>query len=161
MKLRDLVNCNTNNFAAVSLIANDKKIYTGSHFFNINASNDYGIEDKLLECEVISYEVKNLLSDTVVMMKSLNEEVCKVENGKILSVTTEGETMTVNEILHNCVFAEAVIDSILCKYIAMCAYGYTIKKLVLPKDFYYVGINNPNDENDVIVIQNNKRFIFD
>lgn len=85
----------------------------------------------------------------------------KVENGKILSVTTEGETMTVNEILHNCVFAEAVIDSILCKYIAMCAYGYTIKKLVLPKDFYYVGINNPNDENDVIVIQNNKRFIFD
>ena len=57
MKLRDLVNCNTNNFAAVSLIANDKKIYTGSHFFNINASNDYGIEDKLLECEVISYEV--------------------------------------------------------------------------------------------------------
>lgn len=33
MKLRDLVNCNTNNFAAVSLIANDKKIYTGSHFF--------------------------------------------------------------------------------------------------------------------------------
>ena len=57
MKLRDLVNCNTNNFAVVSLIANDKVIYTGSHFFNINASNDYGIEDKLLECEVISYEV--------------------------------------------------------------------------------------------------------
>ena len=57
MKLRDLVNCNTNNFVVVSLIANDKKIYTGSHFFNINASNDYGIEDKLLECEVISYEV--------------------------------------------------------------------------------------------------------
>ena len=85
----------------------------------------------------------------------------KVENGKILSVTTEGETMTVNEILHNCVFAEAVIDSILCKYIAMCSYGYTIKKLVLPKDFYYVGINKPNDEKDVIVIQNNQRFIFD
>lgn len=57
MKLRDLVNCNTNNFASVSLIANDKVIYTGSHFFDINASNDYGIEDKLLECEVISYEV--------------------------------------------------------------------------------------------------------
>ena len=28
--------------------------------------------------EVISYEVKNLLSDTVVMMKSLDEEVCKM-----------------------------------------------------------------------------------
>lgn len=85
----------------------------------------------------------------------------KVENGKIYSVTVDGCSMTVNEILHNCVFSEAVIDSILCKYIAMCAYGYTIKKLVLPKDFYYVGINNPNDENDVIVIQNNKRFMFD
>ena len=84
----------------------------------------------------------------------------KVENGKILSVTTEGETMTVNEILHNCVYSEAVIDSILCKYIAMCANGYNIRKLVLPSDFYYVGINNPNDENDVIVIRNNKRFIF-
>lgn len=85
----------------------------------------------------------------------------KVENGKILSVTTEGETMTVNEIFQNCAFADAVIDSTLCKYIEMCSYGYTIKKLVLPKDFYYVGINNPNDENDVIVIQNNKRFMFD
>jgi hypothetical protein len=84
----------------------------------------------------------------------------KVENGKILSVTTEGETMTVNEIFHNCVFAEAVIDSTLCKYIAMCANGYNIRKLVLPSDFYYVGINNPNDENDAIVIQNNKRFMF-
>lgn len=57
MKLKDLVNCNTNNFATVTLIANDKKIYTGSHSFNVNASNDYGIDDKLLECEVISYEV--------------------------------------------------------------------------------------------------------
>lgn len=85
----------------------------------------------------------------------------KVENGKILSVTTEGETMTVDEIFHNCAFAEAVIDSELCKYIAMCANGYNIRKLVLPSDFYYVGINNPNDENDVIVIRNNKRFIFD
>lgn len=85
----------------------------------------------------------------------------KVENGKILSVATEGETMTVNEIFHNCVFAEAVIDSTLCKYIEICAYGYNIKKLVLPKDFYYVGIDNLNDENDVIVIRNNKRFIFD
>ena len=85
----------------------------------------------------------------------------KVEDGKILSVTTEGETMTVNEIFHNCVFAEAVIDSTLCKYIAMCANGYNIRKLVLPSDFYYVGINNPNDENDAIVIQNNKRFMFD
>ena len=85
----------------------------------------------------------------------------KVENGKILSVTTEGETMTVNEIFHNCAFAEAVIDSTLCKYIAMCANGYNIRKLVLPSDFYYVGIDNPNDENDVIVIRNNKRFIFD
>ena len=85
----------------------------------------------------------------------------KVENGKILSVTTEGETMTVNEIFHNCVFAEAVIDSTICNYISMCAYVYNIKKLVLPRDFYYVGIDNPNDENDVIVIRNNKRFIFD
>lgn len=85
----------------------------------------------------------------------------KVENGKILSVTIEGETMTVNEILHNCVFAEAVIDSTLCNYIEMCAYGYNIRKLVLPKDFYYVGIDSQNDENDVIVIRNNKRFIFD
>lgn len=85
----------------------------------------------------------------------------KVENGKILSVTTEGETMTVNEIFHNCAFAEAVIDSTLCKYIAMCANGYNIRKFVLPSDFYYVGINNTNDENDVIVIRNNKRFIFD
>lgn len=85
----------------------------------------------------------------------------KVENGKILSVTTEGETMTVDEILHNCAFAEDVIDSTLCKYIAMCANGYNIKKLVLPSDFYYVGINNTNDEKDVIVIRNNKRFIFD
>ena len=85
----------------------------------------------------------------------------KVENGKILSVTTEGETMTVNEIFHNCVFAEAVIDSTLCKYITMCANGYNIRKLVLPSDFYYVGINNPNDEKLVINIRNNKRFIFD
>ena len=85
----------------------------------------------------------------------------KVENGKILSVTTEGETMTVNEIFHNCAFAEAVIDSELCRHIETCAYGYNIKKLVLPKDFYYVGINNPNDDNDVIVIRNNIRFIFD
>lgn len=84
-----------------------------------------------------------------------------IENGKILSVTTEGETMTVNEIFHNCIYTEAVIDSRLCKYIEMCADGYNIRKLVLPKDFYYVGINNPNDENDVIVIRNNKRFIFD
>lgn len=85
----------------------------------------------------------------------------KVENGKILSVTVDGCSMTVNEIFHNCAFAEAVIDSTLCKYISMCANGYNIKKLVLPSDFYYVGINNPNDENDVIVIRNNKRFIFD
>ena len=85
----------------------------------------------------------------------------KVEDGKIYSVTTEGETMTVDEIFHNCVFSEAVIDSTLCKYIAICANGYNIRKLVLPSDFYYVGINNPNDENDVIVIRNNKRFIFD
>lgn len=41
--------------------------------------------------EVISYEVKNLLSDTVVMMKSLDEEVCKVENGKIYALK-EGTT---------------------------------------------------------------------
>ena len=85
----------------------------------------------------------------------------KVENGKILSVTTEGETMTVNEIFNNCAFADAVIDSTLCKYIAIYANGYNIRKIVLPSDFYYVGINNPNDENDVIVIRNNKRFIFD
>lgn len=85
----------------------------------------------------------------------------KVENGKILSVTTEGETMTVNEIFHNCALAEAVIDSTLCKYIAICSNGYNIKKLVLPSDFYYVSINNTNDENDAIVIRNNKRFIFD
>ena len=85
----------------------------------------------------------------------------KVENGKILSVTTEGETMTVNEIFHNCAFADAVIDSTLCKYIAICANGYNIRKIVLPSDFYYVSINNPNDENDVIVIRNNKRFMFD
>ena len=85
----------------------------------------------------------------------------KVENGKILSVTVDGCSMTVNEIFHNCVFAEAVIDSTLCNYIAMCANGYNIRKLVLPSDFYYVGIDNPNDENDVIVIRNNKRFIFD
>ena len=85
----------------------------------------------------------------------------KVEDCKIFSVTTECETMTVNEIFHNCVFAEAVIDSTLCKYIAMCANGYNIRKLVLPSDFYYVGINNQNDENDVIVIRNNRRFIFD
>ena len=85
----------------------------------------------------------------------------KVENCKILSVTTEGETMTVDEIFHNCVYSEAVIDSTLCKYIEICANGYNIRKLVLPSDFYYVGINNPNDENDVIVIRNNKRFIFD
>ena len=84
-----------------------------------------------------------------------------VEDDKILSITTEDETMTVNEIFHNCVFAEAVIDSTLCKYIEMCANGYNIRKLVLPSDFYYVGINNPNDDNDVIVILNNRRFIFD
>lgn len=85
----------------------------------------------------------------------------KVEDGIIYSVTVDGCSMTVNEILHNCAFTEAVIDSTLCKYIETCAYGYNIKKLVLPKDFYYVGIDNQNDENDVIVIQNNKRFIFD
>lgn len=82
----------------------------------------------------------------------------KVENGKILSVTTEGETMTVNEIFHNCAFADAVIDSTLCKYIAICANGYSIKKLVLPKDFYNV---EWVDEKLVINIRNNKRFIFD
>lgn len=85
----------------------------------------------------------------------------KVEDGKIYSVTTEGETMTVNEIFANYVFAEAVIDSTLCNYIEACAYGYNIRKLVLPRDFYYVGIDNPTDENDVIVIRNNKRFIFE
>lgn len=84
----------------------------------------------------------------------------KVEDGKIYSVTVDGCSMTVHEIFHNCVFAEAVIDSTLCKYIAMCANGYNIRKLVFPSDFYYVGINNQNDENDVIVIRNNKRFIF-
>ena len=85
----------------------------------------------------------------------------KVEDGKIYSVTVDGCSMTVDEMLNDCVFAEAVIDSTLCKYIEICANGYNIKKLVLPKDFYYVGIDNPNDENDVIVIRNNKRFIFD
>lgn len=41
--------------------------------------------------EVISYEVKNLLSDTTIIIKSLDEEVCKVENGKIIALK-EGTT---------------------------------------------------------------------
>jgi hypothetical protein len=82
----------------------------------------------------------------------------KIENGNIYSVTVDGCSMTVNEIFHNCVFAEAVIDSTLCKYIAICANGYNIKKLVLPKDFYNV---EWVDEKLVINIQNNKRFMFD
>lgn len=82
----------------------------------------------------------------------------KVEDGKIYSVKVDGCSMTVHEIFHNCVFAEAVIDSTLCKYIEMCADGYNIKKLVLPKDFYNV---EWVDEKLVINIRNNKRFIFD
>lgn len=106
--------------------------------------------------DAVASECGLIDSDMIVLYQNY-----KVENGKILSVTTEGETMTVNEIFHNCVFAEAVIDSELCRHIETCAYGYNIKKLVLPSDFYYVGINNTNDENDVIVIRNNRRFIFD
>lgn len=82
----------------------------------------------------------------------------KVEDGKIYSVTVDGCSMTVDEMLNDCVFAEAVIDSVLCYYIETCAYGYNIKKLVLPKDFYNV---KWVDEKLVINIRNNKRFIFD
>ena len=82
----------------------------------------------------------------------------KVEDGKIYSVTVDGCSMTVDEMLNDCVFAEAVIDSVLCTYIETCAHGYNIKKLVLPKDFYNV---KWVDEKLVINIRNNKRFIFD
>lgn len=82
----------------------------------------------------------------------------KIENGKIYSVTVDGCSMTVHEMFYDCVFAEAVINSELCKYIAICANGYNIKKLVLPKDFYNV---EWVDEKLVINIRNNKRFIFD
>ena len=83
----------------------------------------------------------------------------KVEDGKIYSVTVDGCSMTVHEImLSDCVFAEAVIDSVLCTYIEICSNGYNIKKLVLPKDFYNV---KWVDEKLVINIRNNKRFIFD
>lgn len=82
----------------------------------------------------------------------------KVEDGKIYSVTVDGCSMTVDEMLNDCVFAEAVIDSVLCTYIEMCANGYNIKKLVLPKDFYNV---KWVDGKLVINIRNNRRFIFD
>ena len=83
----------------------------------------------------------------------------KVEDGKIYSVTVDGCSMTVHEImLSDCVFAEAVIDSVLCTYIEICSNGYNIKKLVLPKDFYNV---KWVDGKLVINIRNNKRFIFD
>ena len=82
----------------------------------------------------------------------------KVEDGKIYSVTVDGCSMTVHEILFDCVFAEAVIDSVLCTYIETCAYNYNIKKLVLPKDFYNV---KWVDGKLVINIRNNRRFIFD
>ena len=82
----------------------------------------------------------------------------KVEDGKIYSVTVDGCSMTVDEMLNDCVFAEAVIDSVLCTYIEICSNGYNIKKLVLPKDFYNV---KWVDEKLVINIRNNKRFIFD
>ena len=83
----------------------------------------------------------------------------KVEDGKIYSVTVDGCSMTVHEImLSDCVFAEAVIDSVLCTYIEICSNGYNIKKLVLPKDFYNV---KWVDGKLVINIRNNRRFIFD
>ena len=82
----------------------------------------------------------------------------KVEDGKIYSVTVDGCSMTVDEMLNDCVFSEAVIDSVLCTYIEMCANGYNIKKLVLPKDFYNV---KWVDGKLVINIRNNRRFIFD
>ena len=82
----------------------------------------------------------------------------KVEDGKIYSVTVDGCSMTVDEMLNDCVFAEAVIDSVLCTYIETCAYNYNIKKLVLPKDFYNV---KWVDGKLVINIRNNRRFIFD
>ena len=82
----------------------------------------------------------------------------KVEDGKIYSVTVDGCSMTVHEILSDFVFAEAVIDSVLCTYIETCAYDYDIKKLVLPKDFYN---EKWVDGKLVINIRNNRRFIFD
>ena len=82
----------------------------------------------------------------------------KVEDGKIYSVTVDGCSMTVDEMLNDCVFAEAIIDSVLCTYIEICANGYNIKKLVLPKDFYNI---KWVDGKIVINIRNNRRFIFD
>lgn len=82
----------------------------------------------------------------------------KVEDGKIYSVTVDGCSMTVDEMLNDCVFAEAVIDSVLCTYIEICTNGYNIKKLVLPKDFYN---EKWVDGKLVINIRNNRRFIFD